>query len=218
MVCLGGTVEEPRDWVRVLGYDDYSFAQGRTCRRQAPWTSPYTCSHCRLYRGIDRWHGRYGYWLHRWVGEQVTARWDMTGQYTGGVLTLTKDELREWIAAMDAAFDDDFAPTARLEAKMRGEAYGMDTLRRRGDPEALAWWAAQKRVYRKTHPEQRKRANEQRREYRKAHAEREREQARVRMARMRARRKADSYAVGQTPSRSLESAETKIGGDAVGDL
>jgi hypothetical protein len=171
MGCLGGTVEDPRDWVRVFGLGEYREGRGRVCRRRAPWTSHWVCSSCRLFRGKTHWGGQ------------------STGLFGDEPHTLTRDEVREWEAAMEAAFDDDFEPIGRWLAKMRGEAYGVDHLRRIGEPEAMAARAAAVRIQRQADPGLRHREAEARRAYRLAHAEHEKEQARLRKRRQRDREK-----------------------------
>lgn len=155
MSCVGGTVEGQPDrhgrysdpgplrWTRYFGDGRIETGEGRVCKRLAPWTSPYTCGSCFLYRGVDRWNFRH-------TGLDVNDE----------PLVLSERERAMYEAAQEAALDDNFLPMDRFVRYMRGEAYGTNTLRRGGDEDALSEYAAYMRKYRADHPEYRKRDGE----------------------------------------------------------
>lgn len=53
MACLGGTPEDPREWVWVAPEADRQIT-GRICERMAPRTSKAYCYACPAFRGMDR--------------------------------------------------------------------------------------------------------------------------------------------------------------------
>ncbi len=118
MACLGGTWDEPRDWMQRVGTGAVR-QSGRICQpyiegRMPRWTRrqhvardtrPILCSSCPAYRGLDR----DGYTQH--TGLDGEDNWT----------ALSIDEWLRWQAAEDAALEDNFGPMAKLIDHLKHE-------------------------------------------------------------------------------------------------
>lgn len=152
MACLGGTHDEPRDWMQRRADGSEQRQHGRLCARFVPGTTPRhmkrqyvfrdtvpdLCSSCPAYRGLDRDGST------RHIGLDAEDGWT----------ALSMDEYRSWQAAEEAAADDDFAPMGALLDRMHGERRRRDVpawLREdgEGNPEA----AEHMREWRRNNPE-----------------------------------------------------------------
>lgn len=151
MACIGGTVEEPRPWIRFKS-DQEERLDGRWCDRQQPFTSRRSCSSCPAYRGV------------RWDGTIATGI-----APNGALVALTEDEYREYQAATEASFDGDDGPWRIFISRLE-EGIGERALREIGDPDAQAAHAAYMRDYRKRMPDDvRERERIRKREYMRAY-------------------------------------------------
>lgn len=147
MACLGGTVEEPRRWVRYNATGEWEEGSGRSCKRTVPWTtvagdrfrSAWTCGSCVLYRGFTR-------------GRRATGLNPLTDE----PVVLSLDERTAYLAAQEEAEENggEWGPLMiRFVARMNGELYGLRSLRLAGEVDAQDEWAARMRDYRRDHPE-----------------------------------------------------------------
>lgn len=146
MTCLGGTREEPREWIRIRPGGVLEHQAGRVCDRTEPRTSRPYCSPCPAYRG------------------KRTDTTRATGLYPDGEpYALSVAEHAAYEVAIAAALeDDDFSLIAAWESRL-AEGIGDQALRRIGDPDALERRAAYMREYRKAHPVDPTNAERQRR-------------------------------------------------------
>jgi hypothetical protein len=138
MACLGGTPEKPRTWWRYVtaSWDPNDMAtgiHGRTCDREKEVTNRRFCSSCPAYRG------------RHWNGKDL-----LTGMtLDGGILALSDDErerfLDLWEESEDPFTDQRVQAFRDYLVNGRTGAYGDETLRRIGDPDALARDAAKVR-------------------------------------------------------------------------
>lgn len=182
MSCLGGTREEPRDWVRISPDGEETPMTGRfACNVVGPRTSRRKCSGCPAYRGIRR--------------DGSTA----TGLAPDGTpYALRPAELEQYRAALEAALvDDDFDGIAAFEARMT-EGIGDRTLLQLGDPGALDRLASRVRGWRSRNRDRAKALNA-------AHN-------RAYRARRKAKLQAVSNDPLQTPTAALSSARAGGGG------
>lgn len=131
MACLGGTKEQPREWIRIRAGGILEHHAGRVCDRTHHLTNRAYCSPCPAYRG------------RRTDTTIATGLWP-----DGEPYALSTGELAQYEAAMDAALDDDFDLIAAWETRM-AEGIGDRTLREIGDPGALERRASYMRAYRR---------------------------------------------------------------------
>lgn len=169
MACLGGTIENPLPWIRLFR-DGRPERQeyGRVCNRTESYTSRNACSGCVAYRG---------------------RRWDTTVatgiQFGEDPYALRPWEYDRYQAALEAQFDDDYAPLNVFLDQMES-GVGVRTLARNGSLDA-------EEVYR-AYDRERVAA------WRKANPEKAKAQTREAMRRYRARQKVSKHRA-EVPSR-----------------
>jgi len=177
MACIGGTVAVPRPWWRFHHGDEAAPERmwGRVCDRVKDRTNRRYCDSCPAYRGL--------------APDGVTVR---NGAAPNGsaFYSMRDDEYRRWNDLLEAMLDDDENMPAFVAydeyLKGASNVYGVDTLRRIGDPDALAAFAARVRARRNETAESRAAYNESQRRYRAAHQDHNRAYDRERKRRERA--------------------------------
>lgn len=134
MGCLGGTLEDPRRWLRIKNGEVTEDVTGRVCTREEPYTTRRACTSCVAYRGRER------------NGLVATGLQPNDEPYA-----LRPIEWERYQEALEATFDDDFSLLGAWITRMR-EGIGDRITARSGDPDALDRLAARAREWQAAHP------------------------------------------------------------------